>query len=254
MIFLPSCKKVIDLDLKDSDPKFVIEGVVTNEPGTARVLISMSKNFNESNQFEGVSGAIVKISDNGIDFMLSETSPGVYQNNTINGTPGHVYDLSVEVAGKIFTATSTMPQPVLLDTLYISTGPFGQFKFPTIAFTDPAGIDNGYRFIQYLNGVKDPAIFWEDDEFTDGQLVISQLDSGVDKVDDPRNIKTGDQVRIEMLGVDTSVLRYWYTLSTGGARGVGNVVAPSNPITNIHGGALGYFSAQTINSRTVIAP
>jgi hypothetical protein len=159
MIMFTSCKKVIDLDLKNSEPKFVIEGVVTNEPGTARVLISMSKNFNESNQFEGVSGAIVKISDNGTDFTLSESSPGIYQNVSINGTPGHVYQLYVEVDGKIFTATSTMPQPVLLDTLYISTGPFGQFKFPTIAFTDPGGIDNGYRFVQYLNGVKDPAIF-----------------------------------------------------------------------------------------------
>jgi hypothetical protein len=84
--------------------------------------------------------------------------------------------------------------------------------------------------------------------------MITQLDSGVDKVDDPRNIKTGDEVRIEMLGIDTSVLRYWYTLSTGGARGVGNVAAPSNPITNIQGGALGYFSAQTTNRKTVIAP
>jgi hypothetical protein len=33
-----------------------------------------------------------------------------------------------------------MPQPVVLDTLYISSGPFGQFKFASIAYTDPAGL------------------------------------------------------------------------------------------------------------------
>ena len=56
-----------------------------------------------------------------------------------------------------------------MDTIYISRGPFGQYKFATISYTDPAGINNGYRFIQYVNGVKEPTIFWENDEFTDGQ-------------------------------------------------------------------------------------
>ena len=121
-----------------------------------------------------------------------------------------------------------MPPAVKLDTLYIAPGPFGQFQFATIAYTDPFGV-NKYRFVQYVNGSKDPEIFWENDEFTDGQKVVIQLDTGVDKQDDPRNINSGDQVTIEMLGIDQAVYKYWYSLQSGGGDGGGNSAAPANP-------------------------
>ena len=254
IIGLLSCNKVIDLKLNDTDIKYVIEGIITNEPAVCRVTITQSKNFNEDNQFPKVSGAVVKIKDGANEFVLAETLPGVYETNTISGTPGHTYHLSITVNAQTFTATSTMPQPVSMDTLYVSKGPFGQFKFATVGYTDPAGINNGYRFVQYVNGVKEPTIFWENDEFTDGQFVIMQLDASADEKDDPRNIKTGDQVMIEMLCLDNAVYRYWNTLRTGGGDGDNNTAAPANPITNIQGGALGYFSAHTISRRTVVAP
>ncbi|MFL5809960.1 MAG: DUF4249 domain-containing protein [Flavisolibacter sp.] len=253
LVFL-SCKKVIDLNLQESEKKYVVEGVITNEPGVCKVHLSQTIGFDEDNIFPGVSGAIVKVKDNGVEFTLMETQTGTYQTNLVNGTPGHTYQLSVSVAGQVFTATCTMPQPVLMDTLYISRGPFGQFKFATVGYTDPAGVDNGYRFVQYVNGLKDPTIFWEDDEFTDGQYVLNLLDTGVDKKDDPHNINSGDVVTLEMLCVDEAVLRYWYTLQFSGGDGSSNTAAPSNPLTNIQGGALGYFSAHTIDRRTVIAP
>lgn len=249
-----SCTKVIDIKLKDSEIKYVVEGIITNEPGTCKVHISQSKNFNEDNHFKEVSGAIVKVKDNGLDIPLSERQPGIYETSLINGTPGHVYQLSVVINNQTFTASCTMPQPVKMDTLYISRGPFGQFKFATIAYTDPRGVNNNYRFVQYLNGAKDPAIFWDNDEFTDGQSIITQLDTSVEEQDDPRNIKSGDVVVIEMLCLDDSVYKFWYTMDAAGANGDVNTAAPANPLTNIHGGALGYFSAHTISRKKVIAP
>ena len=249
-----SCKKVIEIDVKDSDIKYVVEGVITNEPGSCKLLISLSKPFYSDNNFESVSGAIVKIKDNGTEHLLSEASPGVYQNTSIAGIPGHFYQLTVTINNEVFTGACTMPQPVIMDTLYISPGPFGQFKFATITYKDPAGIKNGYRFVQYVNAAKDPMIFWENDEFTDGEKVVLQLDTGVDKKDDPRNINSGDEVTIEMLCLDEAIYKYWYSLRTGGGDGTGNTAAPANPLTNITGGALGYFSAHTINRKMVIAP
>ena len=108
--------------------------------------------------------------------------------------------------------------------------------------------------MQYVNGVKEPTIFWENDEFTDGQWspcnwmhwrLIKMI---------PRNIKTGDEVTIEMQCLDEPIYQYWYTLRTGGGDGNENTASPANPITNITGGALGYFSAHTISRQTVIAP
>jgi len=254
VIGLWSCNKVIELDLRDAETKYVIEGVITNEPGVCKVYISQSKNFNEDNQFLKKSGAVVKVKDNGVETTLSEIQPGLYATNVINGTPGHTYQLMVTINNMTFTASSTMPQPVTMDTLYVAPGPFGEFKFAYVGYTDPPGLANGYRFVQYVNGVKEPAIFWDDDEFTDGQAVITMLDASVDEKNDPRNIKTGDNVTVEMLTLDRAVYDFWYTLSTGGGDGNAEVAAPANPLTNIKGGALGYFSAHTVSRRSVIAP
>lgn len=252
-LLLTSCQKVIELELNPSEVKYVIEGIVTNEPAFCKVYISKSRLFYEDNQFETVSGAQVRVSDNGQDFLLIETSPGVYETNAINGTLGHQYGLNVQIGNEQFTATCTMPPPVPIDTLYISPGPFGEFKFATIGYTDPPTIGNHYRFVQYLNGVKDPALFREDDEFNNGRKVFRRLDTGVDKKDDPRAIQTGDTVTIEMQSIDEKVYQYWYSLRTGGGQGSGNVAAPSNPISNIQGGALGYFSAHAVVRRWVVA-
>jgi hypothetical protein len=254
LLSFSSCEKVIDLELKDSDIKYVVEGVITNEPGVCKVNITKSKPFYEDNQFATVSGAVVKVKDNGQGVSLVESQPGLYQTTAINGTPGHIYELSVSIDNQTFTAACTMPQPVSLDTLYVGPGPFNQFKFATVGYNDPAGKKNNYRFVQYLNGAKDPTIFWENDEFTNGMEMLLLLDTGVDKQDDPRNIESGDEVTVEMLGLDEVIYKYWYSLRTGGGDGSVNSAAPANPVTNIMGGALGYFSTHTIDRRTVIAP
>ena len=253
ILSLCSCQKVIDLKLNDADIKYVVEGIITNEPGVCKVNLTQSKPFYENNQFPGIRGAIVTVKDNDVEFSLPETQPGVYETNLINGTPGHVYQLSVAINNYLFTATSKMPSPVLLDTLYVSNGPFGEFKFATVGYNDPAGVSNSYRFVQYLNGVKDPAIFWQNDEFTDGQKVLIQLDTGVDKKDDPRNIQSGDTLTIEMIGIDEAVYKYWYSLHFNGGDG-GNIATPANPVTNVKGGALGYFTAQTVDRKSAIVP
>jgi hypothetical protein len=254
MISFSACEKVIDISVRDSETKYVIEGVITNEQGSCHVYLSRTQTYNADNNFEQVGGAIVTIKDNGKETVLTENRPGEYGAAHLTGVPGHRYDLSVNINNQVFSATSTMPQSARLDTLYIAPGPFGQFQFATVAYTDSVGAGNKYRFVQYLNGTKDPEIFWASDEFTDGQKVVVQLDTGVDKKDDPLNIKSGDEVTIEMLALDNNIFNYWYSLQTGGGNGGGNSAAPSNPTSNIIGGALGYFSAHTVDRRTVIAP
>src|SRR5688572_30095634 len=127
LLFLVSCTKVIDIKVRDSETKYVIEGVITNEPGNCRVNVSQTKNFNENNDFIAITDAVVKIKDNGNTIVLDQSSPGVYTTSGINGTPGHVYELSVDIGETVFTSSSIMPQPVGIDSLYVARGPFGQF-------------------------------------------------------------------------------------------------------------------------------
>lgn len=249
-----SCTKVIDIKVRDSETKYVIEGVITNELQNCKVYVSQTKNFNENNDFPKIDNAVVKISDNGNVIELTRSAPGLYETSLINGTPGHTYELSVEIDGTVFTSSSTMPQPVAIDSLYISRGPFGEFEFATVKYTDPVNTENGYRFVQYVNGVKEPTVFWDDDEFTNGDITVNQLDASADEKDDPRNIKSGDEVTVEMLTIDQQVLKYWRSLRSDGGDGEGSSAAPANPLTNITGGALGYFSAHTVSRKTIIAP
>ena len=249
-----SCTKVIDINVRKSDIKYVIEGVITNQPGICTVTVRQSKQYDENNEFTGVSDAIVTVTDNSVQHILSESEPGVYTTSLIQGTPGHEYSLMVVAGGQTFTSLSVMPAPVGMDSLYVSRGPFGQFKFATIVYTDPAQINNGYRFVQYVNGIKEPTIFWENDEFTDGQTITMQLDASAPEKDDPRNIKSGDSVTVEMQTVDDKVFKYWYSLRAEGGDGDGITAAPSNPISNRQGGALGYFSAHTVQRRSAVAP
>jgi hypothetical protein len=250
---LVSCEKVIEVKIRDADTKIVIEGVITDQPGSLKVIVSRTVKYNSNNQFPNVTGATVKIKDNGVEYLLVETAPGIYTNNLVSGRVGHQYDLSVTTGSETFTASSTMPIAVPIDTIIIARGPFSSQRMASVYYTDPAGVNNGYRFIQYVNGRKDPAIFWDNDEFTDGQTTAVRLDNGGGSDTDPRTIHQRDTVKVELLSLDDVIYRFWSTLQMGGADGNGFTASPANPVTNIKGGALGYFSAHSIRSKTVIA-
>src|SRR5687767_7721436 len=107
LISFTACEKVIDIEVRESDIQYVVEGVITNEPGTCYVYLSRSRPFNADNNFEQVSGAVVSIKDNGQEMVLAETRPGVYASAALTGTPGHRYDLSVTINNQVLTAMCT---------------------------------------------------------------------------------------------------------------------------------------------------
>ena len=247
---LGSCQKVIDVKLDSSEAQYVIVGTVTDQPGSCQVSITQTKSFSDDNNFPGVSGAIVTVENNGVVTPLTEQGNGIYQTNSITGLPGQTYQLVVNIKGQVFTSGSTMPQPVDLDSLYISAGRLSDKNYVTVIYKDPAGVPNYYRFIQYVNGKKEKSIFADDDEFTDGQRVRSQLQYDNDTDDKSRDITSGDSVRIEMICIDAAVYKYWYSLNDG-ATGASQSASPANPVSNISGSVMGYFSAQTVRGKTI---
>jgi len=250
ILLLDSCQKVINVNLNGATAEYVIVGKITDQPGACQVSITRSKDFSDDNQFPGISGATVTIENNGVVTSLPETDPGVYSTGSLTGQPGETYILTVHFEKTTFTASSTMPQPVGPDSIYVSTGRLTTKKYVTVIYRDPPGVANYYHFIQYVNGKKEPSIFVSDDEFTDGQTVKPQLVFNNDTNDPARDIKSGDSVRIDMICNDAAVYKYWYSLNDG-ATGTGQSASPANPVTNISGGALGYFSAQTVRSRSI---
>jgi hypothetical protein len=259
IVSLCSCEKAIDLKLKDSSPQYVVEGVLTNQTGGCKVHISQTKNFTDNNDVIGIDGAQVSITDDDNTYPLTASSKGVYENTTLKGTYGHIYKLNVSVAGKTFSATCAMAAAVALDSIYLVKSNFGDNKdgttrkFVTVKYHDPTADKNYYRFVQYVNGRKEETVLLDNDEFTNGQEVNTSLNFSNDNDDPARDIRPGNEVIIEMQCIDPAVYKYFFSLAAG-ATGDGNNAAPANPLSNIKGGALGYFSVHTVERKTLTAP
>jgi hypothetical protein len=251
-IFLfTSCQKVVSLDLNNAAPQLVIQGEITDRPGPYTITINQSVNFYADNKYPAVSGAVVKISDNlGTLDSMTETSPGVYSTHFLQGRPGSTYSLSVFTQNTNYSAVSTMPYPVPLDsiTLNITSG-FGEQRINAIAnFQDPPGVKNYYEFVEYINGQPfNKNNFVLNDRLSDGKYISTTLRT------DSAYIQPGDDVRVSMYSIDENTYTYFYQLRESSGTGAFNATAsPANPTTNITGGALGYFSAHTEQSRTIL--
>jgi hypothetical protein len=254
ILFQFSCEKVINIDLNNAAKRYVIEGWITNRPGDCEIRITQTVNFSDPNVFAGVTDAIVTIQDNNNPpVLLSQSVDGLYQTGQVNGAPGHTYTLMVKVGGQLFSAKSIMPEQVNFDSLYIAAfqGFGATKKFADVVFTDPPGKGNAYRFVQVKNNQTNNGIFVLNDNFTDGRVNNSLLAYFDSK--DENMIKTGDTVSVEMMCIDPAIYKYWFGLQES-STGNSNNASPGNPVSNISGGALGYFSAHTFQIRSVISP
>jgi hypothetical protein len=245
------CKKVINVNLKNADSQIVITGEINNRRGPYKVNISKSVNFSTDNIFPPVSDAFVTITGNGVTDTLSEVEPGKYLTKEIEGLPGKSYSLIVSVEGKIFTAISVMPQLVRIDSLTFLVGRNNNI-YSVVNFQDPPDTENYYQFIEFANGERfnngrGNSVF--SDRLSDGRYISTVL------YDDSTDIKRGMILTVQMNCVDKPVYNYLAELLqiSGGGGGFSSP-APANPTSNISGGALGYFSANTISSKTVQLP
>jgi hypothetical protein len=252
-IFLfTSCSKVIDVNLIDAPVQIVIEGEINNQPGPYFVKISKSVNYTADNNFPAVSGASVVISSDGIVDTLIESIPGTYATHLIQGMQGSTYSLQVLAEGQTYTSSSIMPDAVSLDSIGFTTAARNDDNLNAVVyFQDPPGISNYYRFIEYNNGKPMPnsrGNFVFDDRLSDGRYIGETL------FNDSSNIKMGDTVSINMKCVDESVYNFWFQFDqiAGNGRGGFSAPTPANPVSNITGGALGYFSANTSQTKAVV--
>ncbi|UCS91616.1 DUF4249 domain-containing protein [Echinicola marina] len=251
VISLFSCEEVIDISLEEVEPRIVIEGIVTDQPGPYTVSISKSVGFYEDNEFPGVEGAYVEISDDlGNVDVLEDLGEGKYQTTELQGQRGVNYSIKVEVEGNTYTAESKMQEKqVMIDSLAIRYEEESLFYkegyYLKAYFEDPPGLGNYYSFNVYVNGevyvfdndgemIEDDNFWLWDDKFTDGN---------VQDYDFPHTLKEGDELYVMLRHLNWSTYDYYRTLVEvidGGG------VAPSNPLSNFGDTALGYFAAYSV--------
>lgn len=245
LVFITSCEKEIDLNLDESPQKYVVEGIVHDSLGDNYVIISKTRPFDNNGAIETVSNANVQIKDNeGNTFNLYETTPGYYTDSTLTGIANRTYFLTINVDGKVVSASSHMNDRVSIDSLTyeFESGMGGHeagYRMQCY-FTDPINIENFYRLKVFVENEQETGFINFSDEFFDGNSTFYPVRGS--------SFMVGEQVTIQLLSVDETNYRYFTAISSSQDGDV-----PGNPSSNLnHDDFVGYFGAYAKSVKTTI--
>jgi hypothetical protein len=254
---LSACEKVVSIDLNKAAPHLVIDGIVTDQQGPYTVTLSLSGSYFEpSLYFPPVSNALVIVTDDlGQRDTLKEVTSGTYLSTKLQGIAGRTYSLSVISDGKEYDGSSSMPQKVLIDSLYAvpRTGFGGESGFDIyVMFHDPPELGNYYR-VNARSSALIPADSIDgrryrlfSDKLTNGNEMAERIRAG-------RNVNPGDTITVELLSIDKAAYDYYSTLrDILSSDRSATSLSPANPITNLSNGPLGYFAAFTVDTKRIV--
>lgn len=252
-LLFANCEKVIDIDYKNNQAKIVIEGNITNEYGPYFVRITNSIALKETGTYPTIDDAIVIIKDDaGNSELLTPQGDGYYSTSTLNGVEGRTYMLTVKIDDQTYTAQSTMPKQIPFEAIRIEEVSIGgDINYNLVpVYTDPQEKGNNYRFILSLNDKLINQHLVLNDEVKNGLRNTLKLEIN----DDDLEMKPGDLISLEMQCIDEKVSDFYTTLALISDNSPGGGTTPNNPPNNISNGALGIFSAHTVETRTVTIP
>ncbi|MFA5573841.1 MAG: DUF4249 domain-containing protein [Brumimicrobium sp.] len=249
-----ACRKIIDLEVTDTEPKLVIEGVydATNE----RVDVKITKTINvfSSDTFPIITGANVTIYDeNNNASTLNDNGDGTYSLENYLPIFNSIYRMKVEIGSSVYEAEDYLIEVNQIDSLTYEykSGSFliGEDGYAVYMYgSDPPGIRNFYRLIKIINheyqtDISDQLLF--DDEFGDGSTIKLTLFGST--------FQLHDTVRIEVRSLSEQTFKYQSSmLATAGNSGFS--AAPANPISNWNGPeeCLGNFSVYGFSTDSIV--
>jgi Domain of unknown function (DUF4249) len=247
------CEKIVDLKYKGNKSRIIIEGNITNEAGPYYVKISKSLSLTDTGSYPTIDDAIVTVSDDaGKSESLTSLGDGTYRTSTLIGAEGRTYTLTVQVEHQTYTAQSTMPQRVPFDSIKVETDLItGETEYSLIpVYKDPWAKGNNYRFVLWVNSKLINQHLVQNDEVRNGVVNSVRLEIN----DDDIEFKPGDSIAMQMQCIDKKAALYYTTLALMGDSGPGGGTTPNNPPGNISNGALGFFSAHTVEAKSAILP
>ncbi len=256
-----SCQKVIDIDLKKAEQRYIIDALITDEEGYNFVTISRSKPFDEDNSFERIYDATVWIKDlqDNISYpMTIGAFTTRYTNAALAARTGSSYELYVAIGGDTLTAMCTVPETkVALDSIKIELSEFSMFLGRDIyvgvpVYKDPPGRGNYYLLKSYLNGQNTLPASYDSDEFIDGQVNKSPVFfRNIDREDSVAEFSNGDTLTVELFSISKPVYEFYFTLGQNSSAALSN---PANPRSNVFGkNVIGVFNAATVSRKSIIA-
>jgi hypothetical protein len=256
------CNETIELDLEQTPPRIIVDGLITNENTAHYVKLSQSVDFYHKGKVPAVSGAEVTVSDNEgnvYHFLESETTAGYYA-ASFEGKIGNSYSLEVELpSGEKLSAEDQMVPVMQVDRLdWIvdedekeNPREEGFYYRIRIFGEEPAATKDYYLFKFFRNDSiqnfdSKTGVFFADDNLVGGYL---------DGLESPEHYKKGDEGRFEIYRISRDAFLFYNDLNNilNGDGGMSSP-SPTNPRSNIRsseGPGLGLFQVSAVNKTSI---
>lgn len=250
LLSLMSCEKVIQVDLNNSNPQYVIEAILQAGANDFNVKITQTTSFFDPKTPQRIENAVVKLIVENQEHLLIYVGEGNYELANFTAYAEKNYRLSVTVDGKSFNASLQMPKMVPIEGLdfELADGEDGFGYNMKVHFQDPANEDNYYELNSYQDrfGLEAKFGFITSDFGYDGRLITETLEG---------TYVSGDTVLVELRSVNVGYYDFFETLDNalGDGSGPGGA-APANPTTNWSNGALGYFGCGNSDIQKIVVP
>jgi len=227
-LVLISCEDIIDPNLPEASPVFVIDAWINNKSESQVIKVKQTLPYFDTNELPGISGAEIRITDsngNSYDFIESEDSSGDYlwtppNDSSTFGEIGMNYFLSIKVGEITFESISSMNRVPSIDSVTYRFEKGNDF-FPDSYFAqfyavDPVGIGDSYWIKAYKNGIylskPDEINIAYDAAFSagsevDGITFLQPIRDGINPFDQDENddflspYAPGDSVYVEIYSI-----------------------------------------------------
>lgn len=163
------CEKVVELDIDQSVPQIVIEGLLTNLDTVQYVKVSKSIQFYDTG-LNPVTSAIVSVSGDGQQYSYShnpmaiDSMNGYYFSDTnYAGTIGQAYTLNVDISGTEYIAEDTMRYITKIDSL--------SFKLATNPSDEDKEDGKIYQALLYAQEPQETEDYYQFQFYRDNELI-----------------------------------------------------------------------------------
>lgn len=281
---LVSCEKEVNIDLGTSPTKIVVQGEIENGRPPFVVLTSTISFFAKVDlttlQNSFIHDAVVTVSVGSKTATLREYSTDTgtankfyfYTIDTSNlidafvGQYDSIYNLKITYGGATYTATTKVPNPKGVDTMWFDEPRFKNSRTPDSArqlyvkYTDPDTMGNYVRYYsQRGKGRFYPSAIFTD-EVVNGKVInnialYAGYDDGPDvKRDSIRYFYPGDSVTLKWCAIDKGVFQFWNSYQYASNSAGNPFSSPINLVSNISGGAVGIWAGYGSIYRSIVLP
>jgi hypothetical protein len=252
-----SCETVVDLDLEQSEPKLAVEAVVTDQVNRNFVQLTLSAPYAKNVEPQAVTDAQISLTDNaGTSTVFLHEANGLYKPAAdFKGVLGRSYTLTILAKGQTYTATSVLnPVPALdkVEFEYVDgkNDDYGRKEgyYISTAFQDIAGVKNYYQLDVWVNGQRKQRdandIMVTEDKLYDG--------SYLDDVNIFITFAKNDKLEVNLLSLTKEAYDFYAALGDLANQGGFMGRNPANLPTNLSNGAVGFFSASAVSTKSLV--